>query len=160
MKSYSAVASKRWREANPEKAKASATPYKGAAYYQAWRTKNREKRLVIERQWRLKNPAHGMFSNAKERAKLKKVSFNLEKGDIVIPERCPCCQHFLEVGRTKVHSHSPTLDRLDLSRGYIRGNVWVICHFCNRQKSDMSVAQLRALADKIEAEIERQGCEF
>lgn len=131
--------------------------YKGAEYHRNWRkSKTPEQLARWGKDWRRRHPEKILLKNAETRAKQKGLEFSLALADIVLPERCPCCQCFLEIGDGKLHPRSPSLDRLQLDRGYIKGNVWVICHNCNRQKSDLTVARLRELADLIEQEIERQ----
>jgi hypothetical protein len=44
---------------------------------------------------------------------------------------------------------SPTLDRIDNSKGYIVGNVWVISMRANRLKSDATVDELMMLATNL-----------
>lgn len=48
-------------------------------------------------------------------------------------------------GTRKDHDASPSLDRIDPSRGYIAGNVVVISHKANRLKNDAGLAELEAL---------------
>jgi hypothetical protein len=46
---------------------------------------------------------------------------------------------------------SPSLDRIDPSQGYIKGNVVVISHKANRLKNDAGLAELRALVAWLES---------
>jgi hypothetical protein len=43
-----------------------------------------------------------------------------------------------------------SLDRIDSSKGYIKGNVWVISLRANRIKNDSTPQELRLIADKVE----------
>ena len=54
------------------------------------------------------------------------------------------------VKHDKLHPHSPALDRLDPSKGYVKGNVVYISARANRIKYDATVAELRQLADWFE----------
>lgn len=89
-----------------------------------------------------------MFNSAKYRAKKKGLSFTITKDDIVIPEFCPVFGIRLEtspeVGRSDA---SPSLDRIDNSEGYVKGNVIVVSWLANRIKSDATVEQLRIVTD-------------
>ena len=46
---------------------------------------------------------------------------------------CPSCQT-----HTYPHtgSNSPSIDRIDNSKGYSPENVWILCNSCNRRKGD------------------------
>lgn len=48
---------------------------------------------------------------------------------------------------------SYSLDRIDSSRGYVKGNIWVISLRANRIKNDSTVEELRLIADKVEQKL-------
>lgn len=50
-------------------------------------------------------------------------------------------------GRMGPRPDSPTLDRLDNTKGYVRGNVIVVSYRANRLKSDATIYELRRLAE-------------
>jgi hypothetical protein len=72
--------------------------------------------------------AYALWEGAKARAKKLGVPFSLTLRDIVIPERCPVLDIPLQSTCRACSDGSPTLDRIDASRGYIVGNVMVISH--------------------------------
>ena len=78
-----------------------------------------------------------MLRRAKVRAKKNGLDFNLELGDINIPSHCPILGLELKChkGRAGGEKCSPALDRIDSSKGYTKGNVWVISHLANMMKS-------------------------
>lgn len=83
-------------------------------------------------------------------AKRRGLEFNLDLSDIVIPERCPVLGMVLArntTGIRKPQSCSPSVDRLDSKRGYVKGNVAVISYRANRIKNDANPAELRLIAD-------------
>jgi len=45
---------------------------------------------------------------------------------------------------------SPSLDRIEPARGYVRGNVRIISFRANRLRSDGTAAELRQVADDAE----------
>jgi len=86
-----------------------------------------------------------MLYEARKRAKKKGLAFELTVEDILIPENCPVLNIPLVVGG-KTHSPgSPTLDRVDSTKGYIRGNVRVISFRANNLKNNATIEELEAI---------------
>jgi hypothetical protein len=86
-------------------------------------------------------PKQRMLSSAKTRAKKKGLEFNLTLEDIVIPEYCPLLgiklTNHMGTCRSKCGlPDSCTLDRKDTTKGYVKGNVWVISHKANTIKNN------------------------
>lgn len=79
-----------------------------------------------------------MFMRAKSRAKKNNLAFNLTLDDILIPKFCPILEIELNPhsGISGGKKASPALDRIDSTKGYIKGNVWVISHLANMMKSN------------------------
>ncbi len=89
-----------------------------------------------------------MLTGAKIRAKKKGIAFSLSPDDVSIPEFCPVLGiRLLPTGGTVGlgREASPSLDRVDPDRGYVKGNVIVVSMRANRLRSDASVEELRAL---------------
>jgi hypothetical protein len=42
--------------------------------------------------------------------------------------------------------NSPSLDRIDPSKGYVKGNVWIVSHRGNTIKNDATHDELKAIA--------------
>ncbi len=85
-----------------------------------------------------------MWSAARYRAQQKGLDFDITEDDIVIPERCPVFD--VELGRNG-GPWAPSLDRIDSSKGYVKGNVQVISARANLLKNDATAKELRRLAD-------------
>ena len=80
-----------------------------------------------------------LYDSAKSRATKKGREFNIELEDIVIPETCPVFGAPLT---------EPSIDRLDSSKGYVKGNIRVISLRANLLKNDATVEELTlVLAD-------------
>ena len=87
-----------------------------------------------------------MLDRSKSRARKKGFEHNIELDDIVIPETCPLLGIRLYKGSESVGPNSPTLDRIDSSQGYIKGNVWVISYRANTIKNDATIEELELIA--------------
>lgn len=104
---------------------------------------NPEKLRAISLRAHHKDPRRKLVQLAKRRAKLKGLEFDLDKRDIVVPEFCPVLGIRLVIGGGSGFSDaSPTLDRIDNSRGYVRDNVLVVSWRANRIKVDATVDEL------------------
>lgn len=95
--------------------------------------------------YRKRNPERNLWYKAKARAKSEGYAFNIEIDDIVIPDTCPILGILLVPGQGKVTESSPSLDKVDPSKGYTKGNVRVISHKANSYKRDMSFKDIEAL---------------
>ena len=91
-----------------------------------------------------KNPIPQMLSNAKIRAKRKNVDFNLTSSFLkkIFPKnnKCPVTGFDFQFGYKNFGKRNkdfaPSLDRIVPEKGYVEGNVIVICDIANRIKSD------------------------
>lgn len=99
---------------------------------------------------------HGIWEGAKRRAKDNGVVFTLRIDDIPpIPHRCPVLGIAI-VANSKAGplDSSPSIDRINRSRGYVKGNVRIISNRANRLRSDGAAAELMLVArDAAELEV-------
>jgi hypothetical protein len=96
---------------------------------------------------RLNNPERYMHSREKSRAKEKGIQFNIEKSDINIPIICPILgipiiKEYKKGKKQGPSSNSPSLDRIDNLKGYVKGNVRVISHKANTMKHSATKEEL------------------
>lgn len=111
-------------------------------WWQANKEKYRERRAAYEKEYRQANRARSMFVKTRSRAKKLGIPFDLEEGDIVIPDCCPILGvPFFSPGR-----YTPTVDRKVPSLGYTKGNVWVVTKLANVMKNDASPDELARFA--------------
>jgi hypothetical protein len=88
-----------------------------------------------------------LLENARRRAKKKNLEISISLADITIPKVCPLLGIEIKLGGDGLFNmNSPSLDRKDNSRGYVKGNVAVISLKANKLKSDLSIEELRHLA--------------
>ncbi len=88
-------------------------------------------------------------------AKNRSLKFGIEcsitKEDIVIPEYCPVLLIKLErkYGNYGGQDASPSLDRIDNTKGYVPGNVWVISQKANAMKSSATPKELQLFSEWV-----------
>jgi hypothetical protein len=99
------------------------------------------------------NPARVMLTSAKRRARDYKMECTITLADIIVPEFCPVFGIRLAVANGRSAKNSPTIDRIDNTKGYIPGNIWVISRIANDLKRDASLADLEALVEAIKLQI-------
>lgn len=88
-----------------------------------------------------------MLRRAKARAKKEGFDFNLVKEDISpLPTACPVLQLPLRISEVHQDPCAYSLDRIDNSKGYIRGNVAVMSYKANRLKNDGTADEHEAIA--------------
>ena len=91
-----------------------------------------------------------ILQHAKARAKRDGVPFELKLSDINIPTVCPYLG--LTINQVKGDWRAgASLDRIDPSKGYVRGNIEVISRLANTMKSNASPEELVRFADSIYA---------
>lgn len=128
--------------ANPEVKKR--TKEYSANYYAKPEVKRRRnERYVVTS---IDNPEKMMWTGAMARAKKKGIEFTLELKDIVIPEYCPLSDVRLFKGDRVHHTASPSIDRIDPTKGYTKENIWVIAHRANTIKSDATSEEFMIIA--------------
>jgi hypothetical protein len=86
--------------------------------------------------WRQDNLARSLLIECRTRAKKRGVAFDLTADDLVIPKVCPVLGIELGVAAKTHAQNSPSVDRIDPSQGYIKGNIAIISWKANRLKSD------------------------
>lgn len=100
----------------------------------------------------MKNKRYAMWCSAKKRAKLKGLEFDIELEDIPkIPKYCPILG--IEIKPNTTNSpldSSPSLDRIDNLKGYVKGNVRIISNRANRIKADATVEELKKILEDYE----------
>lgn len=97
-----------------------------------------------------------LLRGAKQRAKDKDLEFNITIDDFNLPLDCPLLGIPLRshIGKTTENDFdSPSLDRIDPSKGYVKGNVWVISKRANRIKSDATVDELESIVVNLKKKL-------
>lgn len=96
-------------------------------------------------QYQKEHAADLLYNVAKSRCRKNGREFTITKEDVVIPEFCPVLGCKIDTSRGKGRQRNgASLDRIDNTKGYIPGNVWVISALANRMKQDATIEELRA----------------
>lgn len=115
-----------------------------------WNADNKDKLAAYNKKWAESNGAMYLWTKAKNRARLQGLDFELEPSDISIPELCPYLGIPLVLELGKGHTqNSPSLDRVDNSKGYVKGNIQVISRRANTMKSNASKEELLRFAKAV-----------
>jgi hypothetical protein len=135
---------KQWRINNQEKYK---------EYQIKYRENNRDKFNESQKAWGKNNPEKFILIKTKTRAKKNGTELNIDINDIHIPEKCPILnipiiREFRGGGNKNKgpRSTSPSIDRLDNTKGYVKGNIQIISHKANVMKSSASPEELLQFA--------------
>lgn len=90
-----------------------------------------------------------MLRGAKKYADNLGLDFDLTLEDIVIPARCPYLG--IEIKQNKgadgPNPNSPTLDRIDRSKGYVKSNLCVISYKAHRIKKTTTLSELEGMVE-------------
>lgn len=84
-----------------------------------------------------------LLAKAKQRADRFGLDFTIDESDIIIPDVCPVLKERL-VTNTR---YAPSLDRIDSTKGYIKGNVQVISRRANTMKNDANEKDLKMFSN-------------
>lgn len=106
---------------------------------------NRRWQRDYRKKQRLLHPERYLYKEARLRTKDKGIEFDLTYEDIAIPEVCPILGIELFISEGKSRANSPSLDRVDSSKGYTKDNVSVISMKANACKSDLSLQDIERL---------------
>lgn len=88
---------------------------------------------------------------SKARAKQLGLDFNIEQCDLIFPEYCPILNIKLEYSiKIPNNIYAASLDRIDNSKGYIKGNIMIISVLANTMKSNASIEQLKLFCTNMD----------
>lgn len=107
-----------------------------------------QERLKRQTENRYKNYPAYSFMNIKRRAKDYGVECSITASDLNYPKNCECCGSEMEIG-TKPNGYptknSPSVDRIDPSKGYTQENIGFLCYRCNVLKKDGSIEEFEKI---------------
>jgi len=81
----------------------------------------------------------------RSRAKKNGIVFDLTRDDIQLPDKCPIFGTPLIKGVGRLTNDSPSIDRINPARGYVRGNVVVVSNRANSMKREATIEDLKRM---------------
>lgn len=111
----------------------------------------KDKHITPNRRPRNSSPEYRMFYKTKKSSvKKNKREFNLEVEDIIIPSHCPYLN--IELTTDPSSSSQPnyySIDRMDSSKGYVKGNIQIISLLANIMKNNATTEQLITFSQNV-----------
>jgi hypothetical protein len=96
-----------------------------------------------------KGRIYSMWASAKRRAKRNGIDFSINIEDIEIPTVCPLLGLEISYVDFGIRYNSPSLDRKDPKKGYVKENIWVISSRANLLKNDATLEELELLVKNL-----------
>lgn len=123
--------------------------------HNSWRAANRERARYISKKAqeksRRRDPLRALLVNARARSKKNGCEFDLSVNDLQMPEACPVLGipliSSMGTGSGRFTDNSPSVDRIDNSRGYTKDNVVIVSWRANRIKGDATPEELMLVAE-------------
>jgi hypothetical protein len=112
-----------------------------------------------QKKWIENNLEKAMCNWVKQRAKARGIRFDLTYLDIHIPDNCPILGiPIFRAGKGfGPTDNSPSLDRIDSTKGYIKGNVQVISSKANTMKSNATLNEMILLGKWAQEQVSIGG---
>lgn len=119
-------------------------------YMRDWHRNNPEESKARDIRWRSNNPAKRLIFSTRQTSKIKGIEHNIDEKDLTLPKFCPLIGIEIDysAGNGKT-MEKPSVDRIDPSKGYIKGNVEVMSSLANTMKSRATPEQLVYFAKEI-----------
>lgn len=104
--------------------------------------KNRLSSTKSKRKIVSEHPERALLWAATQRANKKGIECSISINDIIIPTHCPILGIPLFRSKKYMCPNSPSLDRIDNTKGYSPGNIIVISWRANALKKDASLEEI------------------
>lgn len=108
----------------------------------------RHKAALLARKLKPDYFARALLRKLGSRCRKSGLELGLTLEDIVVPSHCPVLGIPLikTIGKGTRTDNTPSIDRVDNSRGYVQDNIVIISWRANRLKSDATVDELRRIS--------------
>jgi hypothetical protein len=119
-------------------------------YQREWQKNNKDKvKSYHSGDLTTDNGIKNKIKSLRKRAFGKGLDFNLTIEDFkILPTHCPVLG--IEINYTnkgKPQDNSPSVDRIDNTKGYTSDNIIIICYRANRLKNDASIEEIEKIYD-------------
>jgi len=136
--------SKKYHESHKEKAK---------VYMKRYTETHKDEIFKQQKEYYKNNIPKYLYKLSKGRARIKNIEFTITIKDIenIMPFNNICIMLNIQMqyNDNKVAYNSFTLDRIDNTKGYIRGNINVICHRANVSKNDTTLFEYSEIVNNF-----------
>lgn len=122
-------------------------------YNRKWRAKNIERlrvsKAAYDKEHNFERKDAKVLSGIRERARKKGLEFDLTLEDVSEYSVCPVFGFELVRGDGKPQFNSPSVDRIDSSKGYTKDNVQILSQLANAMKQNATPEQLIVFAEWV-----------
>lgn len=139
---------RRWQEENPERLR---------ERVRRWKADNPEKPREASRRWQASNPAKKLLGQCRRRARDRgrECTITAEMIEAMLaPMLCSATGLPLSLehgGDSARNPWAPSIDRIDCSKGYVPGNVRVVCALYNIARGDFPDEAVMTMAKALAA---------
>ncbi len=109
------------------------------------------RKVTSKKNYKALSLEQNIFNRAKSRAAKRNIEFNLELSDIVVPDMCPVLNIPITKGKIGGSDNSPSIDRTDSNKGYVKGNITIMSNRANVLKNNATYKELVKVAEYVKA---------
>lgn len=115
------------------------------AHTKRWYKENPKKAEIQYYNRKINNPEKYILVKARASAKKRNLLFSITLKDIYIPKYCPVLGIKLRFTKKGCHDYTPSIDRINNSKGYVPGNVEIISYRANTLKNNATNDEIKKL---------------
>lgn len=104
----------------------------------------KKKLITLDPEYKIKKV---LIQCTKNSARLKHLEHNITIEDLILPEYCPILE--IKFNFSVGSMYGPTVDRIDNSKGYIKGNIKIISRLANTMKNAANFEELEKFSKNI-----------
>ena len=119
------------------------------SYMKKSREENPELFKARDKNWRTNNRLQSLIFSTKQTAKKKGIDHDIDISDLVKVQICPLTGVEIDWSVSGRHLLNPSIDRIDPSKGYVKGNVEIMSCLGNSMKNAATKEQLLHFAKEI-----------